>query len=572
MPSPENGPQHPSAPARRWLNAAAAPGCSWLRLAATCQTLEAAFTIVQWAALAWVAQEVLAGRAHPSWPALGALLAGGLLAALATASAARFQAAGRQRISRVIRQRLVAGLLPSSQRRAELDPATAALATVELTDDVADYHAQTLPQRLSAPASMALIFLVAAVLQWPAAVILLAASLLVAPNMRLAGLFAKEGANARLAASTRLGAVVLDSFRGMHTLRSIGALERRRNELAQAAASLNVTTIAVVQRAFLSGAVMDVVITFSIAANATYIGLSLLGYIRIGTAPGVTLFNGLLVVLLCPMYFHPIRAIAAAYHHQERALAAVPTIMALLAEVEAVPRTGARSALSPAGPLTVVLDNVSFRFPNANRPVLHGVDMALRPGCWTAIVGSSGVGKTTLLSLIAGVRQPTAGTVRWVVRAGVRPPHLGGCAWIGQQMVLLPGSISDNIRIGRPTASQAEVEHAVAAAGLCDVVARLPDGLDTVLGERGAGVSTGEARRIAIARAFLRDAELWVLDEPTAHLDPDAEAHVIDALQGATRGRTVIVATHSAALARSADTVLTLADGTIHAPREAVAA
>jgi ATP-binding cassette subfamily C protein CydD len=154
----------------------------------------------------------------------------------------------------------------------------------------------------------------------------------------------------------------------------------------------------------------------------------------------------------------------------------------------------------------------------------------------------------------------------------VSPPHLGGCAWIGQQTVLLPGSISANIRIGRPTASQAEVEHAVAAAGLCDVVARLPDGLDTMLGERGAGVSTGEARRIAIARAFLRDAELWVLDEPTAHLDPDAEAHVIDALQGATRGRTVIVATHSAALARSADTVLTLADGTIHAPREAVAA
>jgi ATP-binding cassette subfamily C protein CydD len=154
----------------------------------------------------------------------------------------------------------------------------------------------------------------------------------------------------------------------------------------------------------------------------------------------------------------------------------------------------------------------------------------------------------------------------------VRPPHLGGCAWIGQQTVLLPGSISDNIRIGRPTASQAEVEHAVAAAGLCDVVARLPDGLNTMLGERGAGVSAGEARRIAIARAFLRDAALWVLDELTAHLDPDAEAQVIDALQGATRGRTVIVATHSAALARSADTVLTLADGTIHATREAVAA
>jgi ATP-binding cassette subfamily C protein CydD len=138
--------------------------------------------------------------------------------------------------------------------------------------------------------------------------------------------------------------------------------------------------------------------------------------------------------------------------------------------------------------------------------------------------------------------------------------------------VLLPGSIGDNIRIGRPAAGRAEVEHAVAAAGLTDVVARLPEGLDTPLGEDGSGLSTGEARRIAIARAFLSDAGLWVLDEPTAHLDPDAEAQVIDALHNATQGRTVVVATHSMALARSADTVLSLVDGTVQATREAIPA
>jgi ATP-binding cassette, subfamily C, bacterial CydD len=170
------------------------------------------------------------------------------------------------------------------------------------------------------------------------------------------------------------------------------------------------------------------------------------------------------------------------------------------------------------------------------------------------------------------VRQPTTGTVRWVTKTEASPPHLGGCAWIGQQTVLLPGTISDNIHIGRPAASVAEVRHAVAAAGLADLVARLPDGLDTPLGEGSSGLSAGEARRIAIARAFLSDAELWVFDEPTAHLDPDAEAQVIDALHNATQGRTVIVATHSAALARSADTVLSVSDGTIHATREAIPA
>jgi ATP-binding cassette subfamily C protein CydD len=162
--------------------------------------------------------------------------------------------------------------------------------------------------------------------------------------------------------------------------------------------------------------------------------------------------------------------------------------------------------------------------------------------------------------------------VRWVTAISVSPPHLGGCAWIGQQTVLLPGTIRDNIRIGRPTASLAEVEHAVAAARLADLLARLPQGLDTPLREGGSGLSTGEARRIAIARAFLSDAALWVLDEPTAHLDPNTEAQIIDALRNATQGRTVIVATHSATLVRCADTVLSIADGTIHTTRDAIPA
>jgi ATP-binding cassette, subfamily C, bacterial CydD len=559
----------PAGAAPGWLDAAAAPGRGSLRFAAACQVLQTVFTVGQWTALAWLAADLLTRGAHPRWPQMGLLFAGGLLAATADWGAARLQAAGHRQIGSAIRRQLVAMLLATTGRAVEPDPAGAALATVELADDVADYHAQAGPQHRSAPAAMAVIFLVTAVVQWPAAILLLLASLIVVPNLRLAGVFAKEGADDRATATTRMAAVVLDSFRGIRTLQGLGATQRRRTQLSQAADRLNAAMMATVRRAFLSGAIMDLVITFSIAVNATYIGLSLLGYVRIDAAPRVTLFNGLVALLLCPMYFAPLRAVAAAYHARERAVAAVPRITALL--------TGTPSVREPCsgspvlGPVTVLVEAAGVCFPGSSEPVIRDVDVTIRPGQWVAVTGASGAGKTTLLSLIAGARAPSTGTVRWLTATGMVLPRLGSCAWIGQQTVILPGSIADNIRLGRPDATRTEVERAAATAGLSDVVARLADGLDTKLGEGGWGLSTGEARRIAIARAFLRDAGLWVLDEPTSHLDPDAEADVIDALRVAARGRTIIVVTHSAPLARAADTVLVVSAGTVR-PAQQVAA
>jgi ATP-binding cassette, subfamily C, bacterial CydD len=559
--------------ARGWLKAAAAPGHARLRLAAACQTLETAFTVAQWAGLAWAAQDVLGRRALPAWPTLGLLVAGGLAAAAAAWGSARSAATGRQQIAAAIRKSLAAAALPARQRlNSGPDAATTALATVELVDDVAGYHAQALPLHASAPRSMAVVVAVTAAVQWPAAVVLAVGSLIIPLNMRLAGLFAAEGADEQVAASTRLTAVVLDSFRGVPTLRALGAVARRRGDLASAAAGLNAATMGVARRAFLSGAIMDVVITFAIAVDATYIGLSLAGYVHLHGTPHMTLFSGLLALLLCPMYFAPLRATAAAYHSREKALAAVPVISGLTAATPEAADAAEPAGRSVTGPVTVVVDDLALTFPGADRPVLHRVSLAARPGRWTAITGPSGAGKTTLLSLIAGMRQPDDGIVKWHTPHEAVPPHLGGCAWIGQQTVILPGSVSDNIRLGRPGATQAEVERAAAAAGLAGVAARLPRGLDTALGEGGFGLSAGEARRIAIARAFLRDADLWLLDEPTAHLDAESEAQVTAALHTATQGRTVIVATHSPALTRSADTVLTITGGTLRPVREVIPA
>jgi ATP-binding cassette subfamily C protein CydD len=561
----------PDAGAPEWLRRAADPGRGVLRAAAACQVLETVFTIVSWTALARLAEGLLVGGARPGWSDLGLLVTGGLLAAAAAWAAARLQAAGRRRISGTIRRDLVSRLLTRGRHGTVPDAARASLAAVELADDVTDYHADVLPLRIAAPMSMAVIAIVTSAVHWPAAVILLLATVIVVPNLRLVGLFAKDGVEEQAAATGRLAAVVLDSFRGMRTLHSLGAVRRRRATLAEAADRLDSATMATVRRAFLSGAVMELVISYAIAVNATYIGLSLLGYLSIGAFPQTTLFNGLTALLLCPMYFAPMRALAAAFHARERAAAAAPAIQALL-DGEPEEPDHRRPANAPSGPTSVSVERVSVTFAAASAPVLSEVSLTIDAGRWVAVTGPSGAGKTTLLSLIAGGLAPSSGSVRWRTSEGTIAPRLGGCAWIGQRTVIMPDSVAYNISLGRPDASRSEIERAAAAARLTDVVERLPSGLDTPLGEGGSGLSTGESRRIAIARALLRGAELWILDEPTAHLDPDAEARVMDSLRAAAGGRTVVIATHSATVARAADVVLAVRDGAVVQVREVVTA
>jgi ATP-binding cassette subfamily C protein CydD len=351
----------------------------------------------------------------------------------------------------------------------------------------------------------------------------------------------------------------------MRTLRELGAVGRRGRTLTMAAERLNKATMSVLRRAFLSGMVMDVVITFSIAVNATYIGLSLLDYVRVPHAPGLTLFTGLLVLLVCPMYFAPMRARAAVFHQRERAVIAAGAIRAIVRDTPVEPTPGARPRLTE--PVGVSLRAVRFRYGGADHDTLHA-DADFAPGTWTAITGASGSGKSTLLSLIAGLRRPSAGAVRWQISSVPQAPALGGCAWVGQQTVLLDATVRDNLRLGRPDATEQQILRAVDAAGLNAVVEQLPEGLNTRLGEGGWGVSTGEARRIAIARAFLRGARLWLLDEPTAHLDADSERAVVEALRRATHGCTVVIATHSFTLAAVADTVLAIDHGLLHDARQ----
>ncbi|MFD3315348.1 ABC transporter ATP-binding protein/permease [Streptomyces sp. NPDC058694] len=547
-----------------WLAVCAAPGRHWFRLSGTLRTLETLFTVARWGALAWTAQAVMdRAGVHERWGLVAIAVTSVLVAGLGWTAGTLAERGGRA-VATGLRQQLTGALLPTAGRISETGPAEAAWAMVDLADDVADFHAQTVPLNRSAPLSMTAVLAVTAAVHWPAAIVLVLTTVLLPLNMRLAGLFAQHGADRQSAATRHLNAVVLDSFRGMRTLRELGAVGRRSRTLTTAAEQLNKATMSVLRRAFLSGMVMDVVITFSIAVNATYIGLSLLGYVQVPHAPRLDLFTGLSVLLVCPMYFAPMRTRAAAYHQRERAVIAAGTIRDIVKDTPAeVARAAAPQLTEPVG---VSLTAVRFRYGGADHDTIRA-DAEFAPGTWTVITGASGSGKSTLLSLIAGLRRPSAGSVRWRTSSERQAPVLGGCAWVGQQTVLLDATVRDNIRLGRPEAAEQQIWQAVDAAGLSAVIEGLPDGLNTRLGEGGWGISTGEARRVAIARAFLRGARLWLLDEPTAHLDADSEREVVEALRRATDGCTVVIATHSFAPAAAADTVLAIDDGVLQDAR-----
>jgi ABC-type multidrug transport system fused ATPase/permease subunit len=236
-----------------------------------------------------------------------------------------------------------------------------------------------------------------------------------------------------------------------------------------------------------------------------------------------------------------------------------------LVDVDVVARTGAAAAPSPRV-APVRLEGVSFAYPTRDALVLDRVDLELRPGETVALVGPSGGGKSTIASLLLLLAEPASGRVT----AG--DVDLAACAaeswrtriaWVPQEPTLFRGSIADNIRLGVPEAGDDEVRAAAARAGAHAFVHALPEGYDTVVGEGGRPLSAGELQRIGLARAFLRDAELVILDEPTANLDPASAEIVTEAVERLRVGRTVLLIVHRPELAARADRVVHLRDGRI---------
>jgi ATP-binding cassette subfamily C protein CydD len=448
-------------------------------------------------------------------------------------------AAARRRLRGSVLATLLA-LGPAGLRgRHSADLAATAIDRVEAMEG---FHARWLPATAQAIIGPVLIGAVALHADWPSGLILVLAGLFVPLAMAIAGIGASVAAKKQFLAMTRLQIRFLDRIRGISTLVLAGRAADEAAALARAAAELRRRTMRVLRVAFLSSTALDLAAAAALVLIVLRFVPELHGQLHGHTALAPT---ALFLVLLTPEFFAPLRAFSAVYADRMAVEAVAEEFCALPPPPAPVPPVNIRSVAAHG--VTLSFERVSYAWGEA-KPVVENLSFKVGKGDMLLVTGASGAGKSTIIDLVLGFLTPQAGLVTIngapleTLVPAARTKMLG---WIGQRPVIFAGTIEENIRFGRPEASETQLSDAIRHAHLAELIASLPQGLQTPLGEGGFGVSGGQAQRIAIARAFLKDAPLLLLDEPTAHLDPVVERDVLESLRHLSIGRTVVLATHS---------------------------
>ncbi len=415
------------------------------------------------------------------------------------------------------------------------------------------YFARYLPQVVLAVVVPLAVVAAVAGADWVSALIVAVTVPLIPVFMALVGTATGERTARRMASLQRLAGHFLDVVKGLPTLKVFGRAKAQAQAIEEVTDRYRATTLATLQLTFLSSLVLELLATFSVALVAVAVGLRLLGgHLSFETA--------LFVLVLVPEAYLPLRSLGANFHASADGLAAAGEALRLIEPSAGAPdlRVGPRRRTQDD---RIEIDGLVVAHPGRDVAAPDGLDLVVEPGETVAVRGPSGCGKSTLLDVLLGLRVPTAGSVRI---GGVALEQLdldewrSRVAWMPQRPHFFARSLADNVRIGRPRASDAEVAAALSAAGLVTVVARLSRGSATPLGAGGAGLSVGERQRLALARVVVRDAPVLLLDEPTANLDVATEELVVEAVGRLLRGRTAIVVAHRPALAVLADRVVDL--------------
>ncbi|MFI8751185.1 thiol reductant ABC exporter subunit CydD [Vreelandella lionensis] len=525
---------------RHWLAQLAKREQRKLMWAAVWGVLSGGQTVILVVGLAWlIDQLVITGRSPSSLvPVFIGLAAVVLLRSLFQALQESCSAQASLRIRQYARQALldkIAALGPVWLTRQQ----SGALATqsVEHIEVLDGYFARFHPQLRIVVALPLLILCVVGWLDYFVAIFLLLSAPLIPLFMALVGMGAERLNRDQFMAVSRLSAHFIDRVRGMTTLQLFGHTRAAQQDVWYATDHYRRLSMRTLRLAFLSSAVLEFFASVAIAVVAMYVGFGLLGYIDYGPSPALTLFSGLAVLLLAPEFFQPLRTLSQHYHDRAAALGAAESVVTILNEPSRVPS-------SPVFPLSsealIELEGVAIRYAE-RAAVLSDVNVTVLAGDVVVITGESGSGKSSLLALMAGFMAPSRGECRFDAEAPV--------AWLDQAPCILQGSLADNLRIAAPNADDTALTSALKQAGLGELLASLPQGLETTIGERGVGLSGGQAQRLALARVYLSQARLVLLDEPTASLDAATESVVIQSLlEWAQEGRTLVMATHHPAV------------------------
>lgn len=528
--------------------------------------------LLAWSLGAVLSQSVDAGAAGKETPLTFVVLVAAVLVSVIAVVRVLLQKLAQdiaRRTARKIQESARSDLLFAAAARspAESFPSSGAFAAhvVDQVDLLGPYYRNYVPQFARLKIVPVGIVLVTAWFSWLAALILLVCGPVIPLFMALIGSRAKAASEEQQEELTRLGGMLLDRIKGLETLTVFGALERTRNDIHAAGERFRLGTMKVLKVAFLSSTVLELFSALGIAFSAVYVGFTLLGDLDIGTwGTPLGYAGGLFVLLLAPEFFAPLRAFSSAYHDRAAGMAASRKLSELRAVMEAGGSGNSGKSGSMAGdkagqgsrtladPPAVSFKDLSVTL--SGRPVFDRFTFDIEAGETLLLAGRSGRGKSTLLDCVLGFRAPDTGKVL-LNGTGV---HMmtkdlrANVMWLGQAPRLFHGSIKANLLKGHSDPDGIPPDgiwDALRLAGAEDLVRRLPRGLSTRVGEDGFGLSVGEIRRIALARAALRtDAVLLLADEPTAGLDRETAADVVNGLEQLAKGRTALVASHDAAV------------------------
>ncbi|MFD9317933.1 thiol reductant ABC exporter subunit CydD [Streptomyces sp. NPDC060053] len=417
-------------------------------------------------------------------------------------------------------------------------------------DALDDYFSRYLPQLGLAVVVPVAVLARIVTEDWVSAAIIVGTLPLIPVFMVLIGWATQSRMDRQWRLLSRLSGHFLDVVAGLPTLKVFGRAKAQAESIRRITGEYRQATMRTLRIAFISSFALELLSTLSVALVAVTIGMRLVH-------GEMDLYIGLVILVLAPEAYLPLRQVGAQYHAAAEGLAAAEEIFEVLETP--VPASGT-VAVAEGG---VAFDGVTVRYPGRSADAVTDVSFTVEPGETVALVGPSGAGKSTLLNMLLGFVRPAEGRV---LAGGVDlaaadlEQWRSRVAWVPQRPHLYAGTVDENVRLARPDADDAAVRRALADAGALEFVEALPAGADTPLGEDGAGLSAGQRQRLALARAFLADRPVLLLDEPTAALDGETEAEVVAAVRRLAAGRTVLLVVHRPALLAVADRVVRLTE------------